>query len=493
MPEFRSLASMLLRSQPAPDRTCEVQAFEIVEQPLVESEPAGGDAGEIDLLREMRLFRARIIEATEAAVETLVADIAADVLARELLLAPADVETIVDRALHRFLADEPLRVRVHADDVPNVRCDVPVVADERCGPATRSSNCVPAQSMRRSACAWPRFCRQRRDRARLRRFRRGRRCRNVLAGRGYRRRRTRVECAWPDTRRPSLHCATAMRSSACTARSTEFLRAIRFTAMRKRSPCRSAAPCWDARLTRAVSRSTAVPRYTVRRKHTNVHAPPPSQRAAVDSPFWTGIRTIDALLTIGRGARIGVFGPPGCGKSTLLHQLVRGAYTDAVVVGLIGERGREAEEWMRMCPQHASIVCATSDRSAAERVHAARIAVAQADTLRAKGLHVLLVLDSVARYAAALREIAVAAGESVGRGGFPPSVFAELARLLEVPGAARDGSITLVATVLSDGDERDPVSEAARSLLDGHIALSPDSRKPAAFPRSTCSRARAAQ
>lgn len=125
---------MLLRSQPAPDEQCEVQAFEIVEQPLVESEPADGGAGEIDLLREMRLFRARIIEATEAAVETLVADIAADVLARELLLAPADVETIVDRALHRFLADEPLRVRVHAGDVPSVHCDVPLVADETLRP-----------------------------------------------------------------------------------------------------------------------------------------------------------------------------------------------------------------------------------------------------------------------------------------------------------------------------------------------------------------------
>lgn len=219
-----------------------------------------------------------------------------------------------------------------------------------------------------------------------------------------------------------------------------------------------------------------------RRKRANLHAPAPAQRAAIESPFWTGIRTIDALLTIGRGARIGVFGPPGCGKSTLLNQLVRGAYADAVVVGLVGERGREAEEWMRVCPQHASIVCATSDRSAAERVHAARLAVAQADTLRAQGLHVLLVLDSVARYAAALREIAVAAGESVGRGGFPPSVFADLARLVEVPGASPDGSITLVATVLSDGDERDPVSESARSLLDGHIALSPKLAQAGRFP-----------
>lgn len=211
-------------------------------------------------------------------------------------------------------------------------------------------------------------------------------------------------------------------------------------------------------------------------------APDPGQRCAVEMPFWTGIRAIDALLTIGRGARIGVFGPPGCGKSTLLHLLTRGAYADAVVVGLVGERGREAEEWMRLCPRYGTIVCATSDRSAAQRVQAARVAMAQADALRSRGLHVLLILDSLARFAAALREIAVAAGQSVGRGGYPPGVFAELAALVEVAGATRTGSITLFATVLSDGDERDPVSEAARSLLDGHIALSPNLAQSGRFP-----------
>lgn len=213
-----------------------------------------------------------------------------------------------------------------------------------------------------------------------------------------------------------------------------------------------------------------------------VRAPAPGERREVDAPFWTGVRAIDALLTIGRGARIGIFGPPGCGKSTLLHLLVQGGYADAVVVGLVGERGREAEEWMRLCPPHSSIVCATSDRSAAERAHAARVAVAQADALRSRGLHVLLILDSLARFAAALREVALACGESVGRAGYPPSVFADLARLVEVPGASHRGSITLIATVLSDGDERDPVSEAARSLLDGHIALSPRLAQAGRFP-----------
>lgn len=251
-------------------------------------------------------------------------------------------------------------------------------------------------------------------------------------------------------------------------------------------PAALTMPLGTALLGRAIdARGIALdegPKIAGRARSIAVQAPQAAQRRAIQTPFWTGIRAIDALLTIGRGARIGVFGPPGCGKSTLLHLLMRGAYADAVVVGLIGERGREAEEWMRICPRYASIVCATSDRSAAERVHAARVAMAQADSLRARGLHVLLILDSLARFAAALREVALASGESVGRGGYPPSVFAHLARLVEVPGNAQRGSVTLVATVLSDGDERDPVSEAARSLLDGHISLSPKLAQAGRFP-----------
>jgi type III secretion protein N (ATPase) len=213
-----------------------------------------------------------------------------------------------------------------------------------------------------------------------------------------------------------------------------------------------------------------------------VSAAAPSQRRPIDVPLWTGIRAIDALLTIGRGARIGIFGPPGCGKSTLLHLLMQGAYADAVVVALVGERGREAEEWMRFCPRHASIICATGDRSAAQRVHAARVAMAQAHALRASGLHVLLILDSLARLCAALREVAIASGESAGRGGYPPSVFADLARLVEIPGNASRGSVTMIATVLSEDDDRDPVGDAVRSLLDGHIALSPKLAHAGRFP-----------
>ena len=209
-----------------------------------------------------------------------------------------------------------------------------------------------------------------------------------------------------------------------------------------------------------------------RRVSLELRSPRPNERTAIGEPLWTGIRVVDALLTIGRGARVGIFGAPGAGKTTLLESLVDGCAADAVVVALAGERGREAQHWIARRDERTTVVCATSDRPAYERVLAAHVAVAHAQALRERGLDVLLVLDSLARFAAASREIAVASGESAGRGGFPPSVFAELARLVEVAGAVRDGSITLIATVLSDGDDRDPVSEAARSVLDGHVALS---------------------
>jgi type III secretion protein N (ATPase) len=200
--------------------------------------------------------------------------------------------------------------------------------------------------------------------------------------------------------------------------------------------------------------------------------PSPESRRAIGKPFWTGIPAIDGLLTVGSGARVGIFGSAGSGKSTLLEVLVRNAQADAIVIGLVGERGREAEEWLRAIPERATIFCATGDRSAAERVRAARLAMAQAHALRTRGLHVLMIVDSLARFAAALRETAAACGERAGRGGYPPSVFAGLASFTEIAGACGSGSITLLATVLNDGDDRDPVSEAARALLDGHVQLS---------------------
>lgn len=211
-------------------------------------------------------------------------------------------------------------------------------------------------------------------------------------------------------------------------------------------------------------------------------SPLPAERVVIDTPLWTGVRALDALLTFGRGARIGIFGAPGSGKTTLIEAIVDGCEADAVVIALVGERGREAHGWIARCDARTSIVCATSDRSAQERADAALVAVAQARALRERSLHVLLVLDSLARTAAALRELASARGEATGRAGYAPSVFAELARLVEPAGATAGGSITLVATVLSDGDERDPVSEAARSLLDGHVELSRALAQEGRFP-----------
>lgn len=201
--------------------------------------------------------------------------------------------------------------------------------------------------------------------------------------------------------------------------------------------------------------------------------PAPDQRTPITNALWSGIRAVDGLLTIGRGARVGLFGAPGTGKSLLLRMFAQGCASDAVVVGLIGERGREAAHWSACCDSRTSVVAAPSDRAAAERLAAARVAVAQAHALRLQGLHVLLIIDSLARFGTALREIAIANGEPAGRGGYPPSVFVEMAKLLEAGGNVSRGSITIVATVLSDGaDEREPLSDAARSLLDGHIMLS---------------------
>jgi FliI/YscN family ATPase len=209
----------------------------------------------------------------------------------------------------------------------------------------------------------------------------------------------------------------------------------------------------------------------------------PADRRPICTRFTTGIRAVDGPLTFGVGARIGIFGPPGCGKSTLLETIVDGSSADVTVVALVGERGREAQRWIGRLDARTTVVCATSDRSAAERLRAAEAGFIAAEALRRRGLNVLLVLDSLARVAAAARDVGVAAGEPVGRGGYPPSVFSLLAQLLERAGQFAVGSITLVATVLTDGaDERDPVSEACRSVLDGHLALSERLARQGWFP-----------
>ena len=212
-------------------------------------------------------------------------------------------------------------------------------------------------------------------------------------------------------------------------------------------------------------------------------ATPPGERLPLRTRFESGVRAIDGLLTIGRGARVGFFGAAGAGKTTLLETIVAGARADAVVLALIGERGREAQRWFARVDARTTAICATSDRSAAERVRAADLALAQAQRLRSRGLHVLLLLDSLARYANAQRELRTALGESVGRGGYPPAVWSATARFLEGAGTAACGSITLLATVLADSeDEREPLAEAARSLLDGHIVLSSALARAGRFP-----------
>lgn len=213
----------------------------------------------------------------------------------------------------------------------------------------------------------------------------------------------------------------------------------------------------------------------------NADPPAPLDRPVIATPFVTGLRAIDGLLTLGRGQRIGIFGAAGVGKSTLLSQIIRGAQADVVVLGLIGERGREVAEFLErdLGPEgrrRAAVVVATSDRSAPERLRAALTATAAAEAFRAEGRNVLLLIDSATRVARALREIGLAAGEPPVRRGFPPSTFAQLPRLVERPGQTRQGAITAIYTVLVEGDDdaADPVADEMRSLLDGHIVLSRD-------------------
>lgn len=207
-------------------------------------------------------------------------------------------------------------------------------------------------------------------------------------------------------------------------------------------------------------------------------APQPMERALIDRPLETGVRAIDALLTLGEGQRMGVFAAAGGGKSTLLGMLARFAKAEVIVISLIGERGREVREFIEDALgaeglARSVIVCATSDRAAMERVRAAHHATAVAEGFRSEGKSVLLLMDSVTRFARALREIGLAAGEPAVRRGFPPSVFAELPRLFERAGTDANGAITGVYTVLlEDEDGGDPVGEEVRSILDGHIILS---------------------
>jgi ATP synthase in type III secretion protein N len=206
--------------------------------------------------------------------------------------------------------------------------------------------------------------------------------------------------------------------------------------------------------------------------------PDPMSRKMIEDPMPTGVKAIDAFMTFGEGQRIGIFAPAGVGKSTLMGMLAKGAKSDVNVIALIGERGREVREFIEFIlgeegMARSVVVCATSDRSSIERAKAAYVATAIAEHFRDEGKSVLLMMDSLTRFARALREIGLAAGEPPARRGFPPSVFAELPRLLERTGMGSTGSITALYTVLAEDESGgDPIAEEVRGLLDGHMILS---------------------
>ena len=207
-------------------------------------------------------------------------------------------------------------------------------------------------------------------------------------------------------------------------------------------------------------------------------APAPMSRQLITDPLPLGIRALDGVLTMGRGQRMGIFAAAGGGKSTLLSAIIRGTEADVSVLSLIGERGREVREFIEQDLgeeglRRAVVVCATSDRSPMERAKAAYVATTIAEYFRDQGQRVLLLMDSVTRFARAQREIGLSAGEPPTRRGFPPSVFTALPRLMERAGNNDKGSISALYTVLVEGDDMtEPVADETRSILDGHIILS---------------------
>jgi len=205
-------------------------------------------------------------------------------------------------------------------------------------------------------------------------------------------------------------------------------------------------------------------------------APNALTRTPIRQPFHTGVRALDTVLTVGEGQRVGIFAAAGGGKSTLLGMLARSA-ADVNVIVLLGERGREVREFIDdnlgvEGLRKSVIVVATSDRPALERGRAAYVGTAIAEYFRDQGKRVLLLLDSVTRFARALRDVGLAVGEPPARRGYPPSVFSALPRLFERTGNNEHGSITAFYTVLLEDEEGDPIGEEVRSILDGHIYLS---------------------
>lgn len=226
------------------------------------------------------------------------------------------------------------------------------------------------------------------------------------------------------------------------------------------------------------------------RNHRAVRRPAPSplSRTPIDEPLQTGVRVIDSLMTVGRGQRMGIFAGSGVGKSSLLGQITRGTDADVVVCCLVGERGREVQDFVhevlgREGASKAVMVVATSDRAPIERYLAPFVAVTIAEHFRDQGKNVLLLMDSVTRFAGACREIGLAAGEPPTVRGYPPSFFATVPKLVERMGRANGGSITGLLTVLLDGDDpNEPVADTLRGLLDGHVFLSREMASSGHFP-----------
>lgn len=207
-------------------------------------------------------------------------------------------------------------------------------------------------------------------------------------------------------------------------------------------------------------------------------APNALERTMIEKPFSTGVRAIDGVLTMGIGQRVGIFAGSGVGKSTLLGMIARGCTADVNVICLVGERGREVREFIENDLQEEGlarsvVICATSDEPALVRIKAALTATAISEFFRDQGLNVMLMMDSVTRFAMAQREVGLAVGEPPSTKGYTPSVFALLPRLMERAGCGPRGAITALYTVLVDGDDtNEPISDAARSILDGHVVLS---------------------
>lgn len=217
-------------------------------------------------------------------------------------------------------------------------------------------------------------------------------------------------------------------------------------------------------------------------------APLPNERVPIHEPLPTGVRAIDGLIPLGRGQRMGVFAGSGVGKSTLLGQVTRGTEADVIVCCLVGERGREVQDFVQdvLGPEGLArtvLVVATSDRPPIERLTAPFTAVTLAEYFRDQGKNVLLLMDSVTRYAAAAREVGLAVGEPPTVRGLPPSFFASVPQLIERMGRTSKGSITGLISVLVDGDDpNEPVADTMRGLLDGHIHLNRDLAQAGHFP-----------